>query len=385
MTNASANSSRSPSLHLILFVDDRSPNIRRGSQEAFDFLHNRRGEPFFELEIVSVAEHPHLVEHFKLVATPALVKISPSPQEVLVGTDLAVQVERWLHDREEIIYPDTTKENIRSQRGGLSIAQSFDRLNELVQLQEQIFALQRQQDELLEQIRFKDFSIDTLAHELRNPLTAISLNLQTLQIALDPDDSRSQKISPKAIKKSVDRARQQVLAMDSIIQSILISSRGVRTLSIQPKRFKISKSIDVCIDRSLVRFNDKQQTIETDIPPDLPDIYGDDKSIEQLITNLLENAHKYTPANGKIKITALHRTTEKIEISIGDNGLGIPAKDLPKIFEEGVRLERDIHIEGFGLGLNLCQQIVRAHYGHIWVESELNKGSCFYFTLPVYR
>jgi two-component system clock-associated histidine kinase SasA len=385
MTNVSANSNRSSSLHLILFVDDRSPKIRRGSQEAFDFLHNRRGEPFFELEIVSVAEHPHLVEHFKLVATPALVKISPSPQEILVGTDLAVKVERWLHDRETIIHTDTTKDNTRSQRGGSSIAQSFDRLNELVQLQEQIFALQRQQEELLEQIRFKDFSIETLAHELRNPLTAISLHLQTLQIALDSDDPRSQKISPKAMKKGVDRACQQVLAMDSVIQRILISSGRVKTLSIQPKRLKISKSIHDCIDRLLVRFNDKQQTIKTDIPSDLPDIYGDDKSIEQLITNLLENAHKYTPTNGRIKITALHRTTEKVEISIGDNGMGIPAKYLSSIFDEGVRVNPDANVEGFGLGLNLCQQIVRAHCGHIWVESELNKGSCFYFTLPVYR
>jgi two-component system clock-associated histidine kinase SasA len=255
----------------------------------------------------------------------------------------------------------------------------------LVQLQEQIFALQRQQEELLEQIRFKDFSIETLAHELRNPLTAISLHLQTLQIALDSDDPRSQKISPKAMKKGVDRACQQVLAMDSVIQRILISSGRVKTLSIQPKRLKISKSIHDCIDRLLVRFNDKQQTIKTDIPSDLPDIYGDDKSIEQLITNLLENAHKYTPTNGRIKITALHRTTEKVEISIGDNGMGIPAKYLSSIFDEGVRVNPDANVEGFGLGLNLCQQIVRAHCGHIWVESELNKGSCFYFTLPVYR
>jgi two-component system clock-associated histidine kinase SasA len=118
---------------------------------------------------------------------------------------------------------------------------------------------------------------------------------------------------------------------------------------------------------------------------DLPFVYADEERVRQVIVNLLDNACKYTPADGTIKLTLLHRTTEKIQVSVCDNGPGIPESDRDRIFENRFRLERDEASEGYGLGLSLCQRIVRAHFGTIWVESALGKGSCFHFTLPVYR
>jgi two-component system, OmpR family, clock-associated histidine kinase SasA len=100
--------------------------------------------------------------------------------------------------------------------------------------------------------------------------------------------------------------------------------------------------------------------------------------------NLLDNAIKYTPEGGKITISGLHRTTQKVQFSISDSGLGIPEAKRDRIFENHYRLERDESKDGYGIGLCLCQRIIRAHYGQIWVEESSSGGAWFHFTLPVY-
>ena len=122
----------------------------------------------------------------------------------------------------------------------------------------------------------------------------------------------------------------------------------------------------------------------TDIPNDLPKVYADADRIHQVITNLLDNAIKYTPPEGEINVSILHRTTQKVQASVCDNGPGIPEENQEKIFEERYRLKRDEFQEGYGIGLALCRRIIRAHYGRIWVDSVPGQGSCFHFTLPVY-
>ncbi|QYO68792.1 hypothetical protein JVX88_33195 [Leptolyngbya sp. 7M] len=99
----------------------------------------------------------------------------------------------------------------------------------------------------------------------------------------------------------------------------------------------------------------------------------------------MDNAIKYTPANGKINVAILHRTTQKVQVSICDTGPGIPSDNQQHIFGDRFRLQRDQAMEGYGIGLALCKRIVQAHYGQIWVDSEPNHGSCFHFTLPVYH
>lgn len=127
------------------------------------------------------------------------------------------------------------------------------------------------------------------------------------------------------------------------------------------------------------------QKLVKDIPTDLPPVYVDQEKIRQVLINLLGNATKYTPEGGKIELTVMHRTAQKIEVSITDNGPGIPAEMRDRVFEERYRLERDGEADGYGIGLSLCRRIITAHYGHIWVDDAIGKkGSCFRFTLPVY-
>ncbi|HEY9815474.1 MAG TPA: ATP-binding protein, partial [Candidatus Obscuribacterales bacterium] len=123
----------------------------------------------------------------------------------------------------------------------------------------------------------------------------------------------------------------------------------------------------------------------SDIPSDLPRVYADPERVEQVLMNLLDNAIKYTPVSGRIRLTILHRTTQKVQVSICDDGPGIPEENCDRIFEDRFRLERDESKDGYGIGLSLCQRVIRAHYGQIWVDSVPSQGSCFHFTLPVYR
>jgi two-component system, OmpR family, clock-associated histidine kinase SasA len=127
-----------------------------------------------------------------------------------------------------------------------------------------------------------------------------------------------------------------------------------------------------------------QQQLKVSIPTDLPSIFADEERIRQVFVNILENAIKYTPSGGKISVSAIHRTAQKLEVMIADSGVGIPSEMKEKIFEHRYRIQGNNQVKGYGIGLATCQQIIRAHYGQIWVDSPGKEGSCFHFTLPVY-
>jgi two-component system clock-associated histidine kinase SasA len=171
-----------------------------------------------------------------------------------------------------------------------------------------------------------------------------------------------------------------------MVTDILQAARGVSAeLQIQPRELPLSELCLEVIDAMNRKCEAKSQHLESDIPEDLPQIYADPERVRQVIINLIDNAIKYTPEGGKIQVSALHRTTQKIQVSICDTGPGIPEENKERIFEDSFRLKRDEAKDGYGIGLSLCQRIIRAHYGQIWVDSVPNQGSCFHFTLPVYR
>jgi two-component system clock-associated histidine kinase SasA len=154
--------------------------------------------------------------------------------------------------------------------------------------------------------------------------------------------------------------------------------------NIAPQRLELGKLSFEVLEELRDRYVGKSQTVETDLPSDLPCVYADPERIRQVLINLLDNAIKYTPKEGKISLAGLHRTTQKVQFSIGDTGPGIPHENRDHIFENHFRLERDQAADGYGIGLSLCQRIIRAHYGQIWVDSTPNGGAWFHFTLPVY-
>ncbi|WP_375514281.1 histidine kinase [uncultured Nostoc sp.] len=379
-------------LQLLLFVDGR-PKSRQQVQRIRAYLKELQAEYSFEVETIDVGQQPYLAEHFKLIATPALIKIHPEPRQVLAGSNIIAQLKNWwprwqtavdahLKVQEDLQERIDDNGRVTSPKSTIrSVAVSA----ELIRLSDEIFRLKQEKDNLQEQLQFKDRVIAMLAHDLRNPLTAVAIAIETLQSNYNLETGQFQRLKPSMTAHLLKQARNQTKVIDRMIADLLEVGRGKDTeFPILPQKIQLGK---VCLDvleELCDRYTGKSQKVETDIPNDLPYVYADPERIRQVLVNLLDNAIKYTPEGGKISITGLHRTTQKVQFSIGDTGPGIPVENRDRIFENHFRLQRDEGTEGYGIGLCLCQRIILAHYGQIWVDSAPNNGAWFHFTLPVY-
>ncbi len=378
------------SLQLLLFVDQR-PSAQKQIEQICSCLESLKEEFPFELEVVDVGQQPYWAEHFKIVATPTLIKIYPEPKHTLAGTNLVAQLQTWLPrwQTSATDYWESVKSQAESPETATEKSGKINSLayaTEIIQLSDEIFRLKQEKEELLHQLQFKDRAIAILAHDLRNPLTAATLAIGTLELTQNLSDDKKLQISPTLTNQLIQQSRNQLRVIDKLITDILQAAIGSNTnLHIQPQKLDIAALVHDVINQIQERMQAKSLKLETDIPQDLPYIYADEERVRQVMMNLIDNAIKYTPAGGKILISLLHRTTEKVQIIVSDNGPGIPEGNLERIFEDNFRLQRDKEQDGYGLGLSLCRRIVQAHYGKIWVESILGEGSSFNFTLPVYR
>ncbi len=383
----------------LLFFIDKRPNsteqvrsVRRhlkelqAKEQAKEQGKEPLGNPPISLEIIDVSNQPYLAEHFKLVATPALIKVSANQHQVLAGSDIVTQLEDWWPRWQKEIEAHPKLPISNSPSDGSVIVDAVVQSTEILRLSDEIFRLDQEKEALSAQLAFKDRIIAMMAHDLRNPLTAASIALETLELAYEPNSERAKKITPELKAHLLKSTKLQIHTINSMITEILQAAKGPSAnLQITPEKLDLQALCTKVIISFQAKLNYKKQSIATDVPQDLPFVYADIDQVQRVLTNLIDNAIKYTPANGQIGISALHRTTEKVQISIRDTGPGIPRENQTLIFEESFRLKRDQSQEGYGLGLALCQRIIRAHYGQIWVDSKRGEGSCFHFTLPVYK
>jgi two-component system phosphate regulon sensor histidine kinase PhoR len=117
---------------------------------------------------------------------------------------------------------------------------------------------------------------------------------------------------------------------------------------------------------------------------DLPEVLADAGRLQQVISNLVHNAIKFTPNSGSVTVSA-EAHGDKVIVSIHDTGVGIPDEDIPRIFERFYKADRARSGGGTGLGLAIAKHLVQAHGGQIWVKSKEGQGSTFYFSLPIAR
>jgi two-component system, OmpR family, clock-associated histidine kinase SasA len=366
------------SLQLLLFIDKRASSQEQ-LRQVQDHLETLRESCAFELQIIDIEDQPYLAEYFKLVITPALIKILPEPRHILAGSNLVAQLtDCWPNWQSSVVMSDVrpTSQNV--------LGQSV----QTMKLSDEVFQLQQENEALQEQNLFKDRIIAMLAHDLRNPLTAAAIALETLegQWATPTTVADPVVLPPATMARLAHHARSQMQVIERMITNLLDASRGKSSaLKIRPRKLDLGALCPLIVEDVLSKADAKAQYLKMDVPPDLPYVHADSDHIRQVLINLLDNAIKYTPEGGVIKLYVLHRTTQKVQISVTDDGPGIPLEKQKAIFHDAFRLERDEFKEGYGIGLALCQRIIRAHYGQIWVDSTPNEGSSFNFTLPVYR
>lgn len=375
--------SEQESLQLLLFVDER-PTSQANIQRIKGYLQSLKGEHSFKLEVIDISKQAHLVEHYKLVATPALVKIFPLPRQTLAGSNLIEQLKKWW-PRWQFSTRQEQENGSKSNGSSSSCPSSTNSIGysaELIKLSDEIFSLQKEKEALLEQLRFKDQIVAMLAHDLRSPLTAASIAVETLELSQEQEENqRTHQLREQLFKQ----ARKQFKIMNHMIGELLQASKSMSAqLRVEPRQLALKPLCYDIIGQFANRLQEKSQLLKDDIPQDLPFVYADEELVRQVIVNLLDNAIKYTPEGGEIGLSILHRTSQKIQVSICDTGPGIPPEKQERIFEGHFRLQRDEQKEGYGLGLCMCRKIINVHYGQIWVDSS-DRGSCFHFTLPVYR
>jgi two-component system clock-associated histidine kinase SasA len=387
-------------IKLLLFIDKR-PSSGDYVQQIRGHLKELDKEQTFSLEIVDVSEQPYLVEHFRLIATPALVKFAPGKQQVISGSNILSQLNQWwphwLQESESLAEAAATHSPMdkngdtpwnASPSGTLQEQGELAHSVEVMKLSDEIFHLKQEKEDLEAQLQFKNRIVAMLAHDLRNPLTAASIAVETLELGYGDQtcDQRKTALSPELTAQLLRHAKTQIRAMDRMISDILQTAKGAAAdLQIQPQETSFNNLFAETMASMQNKFEARSQQIDVDIPQDLPPVYVDAGQIQRVLYNLLDNAIKYTPEGGGLYISALHRTTQKIQVCVQDTGPGIPKEKREEIFEDSFRLQRDESKDGYGLGLALCRRIIRAHYGQIWVESSPGEGSQFFFTLPVFR
>ncbi len=236
----------------------------------------------------------------------------------------------------------------------------------------------------LEQLK-ADFN-SMIVHDLRSPMNVIQGFIELIRTRVVGEINTEQ-------EELLDIAKENVKKVLSLIDNFLVASKmEVGKFSIDPKINELNSLIENISDNHQVMLKNKNITVETQLNPNLPLLFFDSLRIEQVLNNLLSNAIKFTPAGGKIMIsTELFKKEIKSEykmyarIGVHDSGPGIPPEKLNYVFEKYEQVDSELSLKsaGTGLGLSICQEIVGLHGGEIWVESELKKGSHFYFTLPI--
>jgi PAS domain S-box-containing protein len=221
--------------------------------------------------------------------------------------------------------------------------------------------------------KMKDEFISLVSHELRTPMTVISGSLRT---------AMSEGISPEDKQLLLQNAIDGADLLSAILENMLELSRH------QAGRLQLFKepiSIPVVAKRvtDTLKSRGVAQEFLADFPGDLPLVDADPVRVERILYNLLENAAKYSPVESEIKVFA--RSNKGFVVTgVADQGKGISPDDQGRLFELFERLEKGSYsAQGLGLGLVVCKRLVEAQGGHIWVDSEMGKGSTFYFTLPI--
>lgn len=225
----------------------------------------------------------------------------------------------------------------------------------------------------LETVR-QDF-ISNISHELRTPLAAVKSLSETLQEGALED--------PPAAHRFLSMMDKEIDAMAQIVQELLELSRIESGRAPLEKRVAtVDEMMQPAVDRMRLQATRAGLSLNCTLDEGLPSINADVDRIQQVLMNLLHNAVKFTPPGGEIDVTA-RRNGNFLQLEIRDTGVGIPDSDLPRIFERFYKADRARSGGGTGLGLSVARHIVEAHGGRIWAESQVGRGSTFYFTLPI--
>jgi signal transduction histidine kinase len=237
--------------------------------------------------------------------------------------------------------------------------------------------------------RARDEFIASLSQELRTPMTSITGYTDLLV-------GESVGVLGEMQRKFLQRIKANIERMNVMLNDLIgVTAIDAGQLEIRPAVVNMTEVIEDTIIGARAQLEENEITLNMRIPDDLPPVEADPDSVRQIMSNLLGNAIKSTPAGGAIEISTqiyesngdlpMEDTVPFLMVSIKDSGGGIAQKDVDRVFDRFYRAERPL-IEGLGetgVGLSIVKSLVEAHGGRVWVESEIGEGSIFHFLLPI--
>ena len=224
----------------------------------------------------------------------------------------------------------------------------------------------------LETVR-RDF-VSNVSHELRTPLASLKALVETLEEGALED--------PPAARRFLQRMNTEIDNLTQMVHELLELSRiESNRVPLQMRPVQVCDLLNPAAERMQLQAERAGLSIQLDCPSSLPSVRADSERIAQVLINLIHNAVKFTPPGGAITIGA-YENGKDVVIFVRDTGVGIAAEALSRIFERFYKADRSRSGGGTGLGLSIARHMIEAHGGRIWAESEINKGSTFYFSLP---
>jgi signal transduction histidine kinase len=238
--------------------------------------------------------------------------------------------------------------------------------------------LQQNYKRLQELEKLRDDLTHMIIHDLRTPLTSIMMGMQTLEVVGEMSDDQ------REIMDIALFGGETLLGMINDLLDIVKMESG--SLKLNYAKLDIPKLVASSIDQVASLLKEKKLTLDEQNDTHSIMAHGDENKLQRTLVNLLGNAIKFTPSGGIVTVgVRLDETKQFLRFSVSDTGEGIPAEWLTRIFEKFGQVESRLHGHkaSTGLGLTFCKLAVEAHNGNIGVESELGKGSTFYFTIPL--
>jgi PAS domain S-box-containing protein len=226
--------------------------------------------------------------------------------------------------------------------------------------------------------RMKSELISIVSHQLRTPMTSIKGYTDLIYLEAVGEINEAQRRFLRIIKSNADRLA--LLANDLLDISRIETGR----IRLNLEFIHIGAISEEMATSLRGQIEEKGLSLKLDIPEGLPPIYGDHDRVTQILTNLTENAWRYTPSGGQVTVSAQTRGNF-LQVSVADTGIGIAPEDQEKIFTRFYRADHPLvqEVAGTGLGLSIAKSFVEMHGGEIWVESKPGQGSTFSFTLPL--
>jgi len=352
----------------LLLVASRQHLSRGDIRSLTEYLEREDFGFQVSLEFSDPSNNPELLELYRLVALPALIKLEPSPKQIFAGSSIFEQIKTWIPRWQYERLFNGVGISLRAKK-----LESNQTQKELL-LEDDLLVLRQENETLTKKLHSQESLLRMVAHELRTPLTAAGLALQ------------SQKLGQISMTKFQEVLKRRLEEIELLSKDLLeVGSTRWETL-FNPQKIDLANiSAEAILELEKLWLNRKIK-INTDIPSDLPPVFADQRRMMQVLLNLIENALKFSENDGEIFITMLHRTNQWVEVIVRDNGPGIPPEEQQRIFVDRVRLpQTSQETIGFGIGLSVCRRIVEVHGGKIWVVSKPKEGACFYFTVPVWR